>query len=76
VSSSGAARPSTAISSDYERDLSTEISISYQDSSIETTKPKPSIKRIINSDLHLESSDCALDDLHLRFRLFGLSIPA
>ena len=38
------------------------------------TKPKPSIKGTIDSDLHLKSSNYALDNLYLRFHLFSLSI--
>jgi hypothetical protein len=74
MSSSSATRPSMAISSDYKRDLYAEISTSYRDSSTESTKPKPSIKETI-CDLYLESSDYTSDNLRLRFRLFGPSIP-
>ena len=38
------------------------------------TKPKLSIKGTIDSDLHLKSSNYALDNLYLRFHLFSLSI--
>ena len=64
-----------AISSDYKRDLYAEISTSYRDSFTESIKPKLSIEGMI-CDLHLESSNYALDNLRLRFRLFGPSIPA
>jgi hypothetical protein len=74
VSSSNAAWPSTAISSDCERDLCADILTGCRDSSTETTKPKPSVEGTIDSDLHLESSDYALDNLRLCFRLFGPSI--
>jgi hypothetical protein len=74
--SSGVTRPSTAIASNYERDPYTKISTSYRDSSIAPAGPKPSIKGTTDGDLHLESSDYTSDNLRLRFRLFGLSIPA
>lgn len=76
LSSSGAARSSTAISGDCERGLRAEISTGCRDSSTAPAGSKPSIEGTIDGDLHLESSDCASDDLRLRFRLFGPSIPA
>jgi hypothetical protein len=75
LSSSGAVRSFTAISGDCERGLRAEISTGYRDSSTETTGLKPSIEGTIDGDLHLDSSNCALDDLYLRFCLFGWSIP-
>jgi hypothetical protein len=74
LSFSGIIWSSTAISGDYKRGLYTEISTSYRDSSIVPAGFKPLIKGTIDCDLYLESSDYALDNLRLRFRLFGLSI--
>ena len=74
LSSSGFARSSTAIPGDYKRHSYTEISTSYRDSSTAPAGSKLSIRESIDDDLYLESSDYTLNDLRLRFRLFGLSI--
>jgi hypothetical protein len=71
MSSSSATRPFIAIFSDCKRDLYTKISTNCRDLSMETTKLKPSIKGTIDSNLHLESFNYTLNNLRLRFYLFG-----